>query len=76
MAQLIVRNIEDALVATLKKEAARHGPSAEAEHREILRKALREGPRRSLKQHLQQMPNVVDDADLEIPRKRSRPVKL
>jgi plasmid stability protein len=47
MAQLIVRNLDDELVARLKKRAAEHGRSAEAEHREILRLALIEEPRRS-----------------------------
>ena len=37
---LNVRNIDDDLVARLKRRAARHGRSAEAEHREILRQAL------------------------------------
>jgi antitoxin FitA len=37
---LQVRNLEDDLVARLKRRAARHGRSAEAEHREILRQAL------------------------------------
>ena len=37
---LHVRNIEDELIARLKRRAARHGRSAEAEHREILRQAL------------------------------------
>jgi plasmid stability protein len=40
MASLVVRNIEDELVARLKRRAATHGRSAEAEHREILRQAL------------------------------------
>lgn len=40
MAQLIVRNIEAAVVQQLKRNAAEHGRSAEEEHREILRKAL------------------------------------
>jgi plasmid stability protein len=35
-----VRNLDDALIARLKRRAARHGRSAEAEHREILRQAL------------------------------------
>lgn len=47
MAQLIVRNLDDELVARLKRRAAEHGRSAEAEHREILRQALIEEPRRS-----------------------------
>jgi plasmid stability protein len=37
---LHVRNLDDDLVARLKRRAARHGRSAEAEHREILRQAL------------------------------------
>lgn len=40
MAQLIVRNIEAAVVRQLKRNAAEHGRSAEEEHREILRNAL------------------------------------
>jgi len=39
-ASLHVRNLDDDLVARLKRRAARHGRSAEAEHREILRQAL------------------------------------
>lgn len=50
MAQLIVRNLDDELVARLKRRAAAHGRSAEAEHREILRQALEEEPRRSFKE--------------------------
>jgi antitoxin FitA len=37
---LHVRNLDDDLIARLKQRAARHGRSAEAEHREILRQAL------------------------------------
>lgn len=40
MSQLTVRNVSAQLVRTLKKRAAEHGRSAEAEHREILRQAL------------------------------------
>jgi plasmid stability protein len=50
MAQLIVRNIDDELVTLLKRRAAEHGRSAEAEHREILRQVLKEEPRRSFKE--------------------------
>ncbi len=41
MAQLIVRGLDDDLVRTLKVRAARHGRSAEAEHRAILESVLR-----------------------------------
>ena len=38
--ELHVRNLDDDLIARLKRRAARHGRSTEAEHREILRQAL------------------------------------
>jgi plasmid stability protein len=37
---LHVRNLDDDLIARLKRRAARHGRSTEAEHREILRQTL------------------------------------
>ena len=37
---LNVRNLDDELIARLKRRAAHHGRSTEAEHREILRQAL------------------------------------
>jgi antitoxin FitA len=37
---LHVRNLDAELIARLKRRAARHGRSAEAEHRDILRQAL------------------------------------
>jgi plasmid stability protein len=37
---LHVRNLDDDLIVKLKRRAARHGRSTEAEHREILRQAL------------------------------------
>ncbi len=37
---LHVRNLDADLIVRLKRRAARHGRSAEAEHREILRQAL------------------------------------
>lgn len=42
MVQLTVRNVDDEVVRALKQRAARHGRSAEAEHRDILRKSLLE----------------------------------
>ncbi len=44
---LHVRNLDDDLVARLNRRAARHGRSAEAEHREILRQALSVEPESS-----------------------------
>lgn len=40
MAQLIVRNLDDGVVRTLKMRAAANNRSAEAEHRAILEKTL------------------------------------
>ncbi len=76
MAQLIVRNLEDAVVEALKREAARHGQSAEAEHRDILRRHLLRTRGRSLKTHLLAMPDVGDDRDFDIDRPAARRVDL
>lgn len=40
MASLLVRKLEPELVERLKRRAAEHGRSVEAEHRELLRTAL------------------------------------
>ena len=76
MAQLVVRNLDEELVKELKVRAARHGRSAEAEHREILRDALVPRPRQSLKEYLRAMPDVGEDSDFERSRDLGRPVEL
>ena len=69
MRQLIVRNVAEDIVLALKRRAARHGRSAEAEHREILRAALREDQdRASLKAVLASMPDIGEDLDFLVPR--------
>jgi plasmid stability protein len=40
MGQLTVRKVDDEIIRRLKIQAAEHGRSAEAEHREILKRAL------------------------------------
>jgi plasmid stability protein len=65
MANLIVRNIDEAIVLALKKQAGQHGISAEAEHRKILEQVLLQPPRKSLAEVLRQIPNVGNDADFE-----------
>jgi plasmid stability protein len=62
---LIVRNVDEALVLALKQAAAAHGRSAEAEHREILRAALQRPRRRSVAEVLASMPDVGEDADFD-----------
>ncbi|WP_323004565.1 FitA-like ribbon-helix-helix domain-containing protein [Denitromonas sp.] len=60
---LVVRNVEPEVAHALKEAAARHGRSAEAEHREILRAALARPARRSFKDVLASMPDVGSDED-------------
>lgn len=76
MNQLIVRNLEEEVVRELKLRAARHGRSAEAEHREILREALLGKPKRSLKDLLLAIPAAGEDADFERNPDRGRDVEL
>jgi antitoxin FitA len=59
MAQLIVRNLPADLVAALKQRAAKLNRSAEQEHREILKAALRVPKRRPLTA----IPDVGEDSD-------------
>ena len=76
MAQLLVRNIEEAVVRKLKQKAAKDGVSMEEEHRRILRESLLKNakPKMSFKDFLLTMPNVGDDSIFE--RKRSIPRKV
>ena len=78
MAQLVVRNIEEAVVRALRLRAAARGVSAEAEHRAILRKALlaKKGKRASFKSALVSLPDVGTDEDFAIDRDLDRPDEL
>ena len=72
MAQLIVRELDEAVVRALKVRAAKKGVSAEAEHRAILREVLLRQSSRSFKKALLAMPNVGKDADFAIDRNLDR----
>ncbi|HEY3348239.1 MAG TPA: Arc family DNA-binding protein [Thermoanaerobaculia bacterium] len=73
MAQLLVRDLPEAVVRSLKVRAAKHGRSAEAEHRRILEEALlRNGPRGTFKEWLLAMPVGGTDADFARPRGRAQ----
>ena len=65
MANLVVRNLDERIVMALKKSAARHNRSAEAEHRAILEKALLKTKRKTFTEVLAAMPNVGQDTDFE-----------
>ncbi len=63
MATLNVRDLDDALVRVLKQRAARHGCSAEAEHRRILEESLRRPPKRGFAEVLASMPDAGREED-------------
>jgi plasmid stability protein len=64
MAQLLVRNLDPALVVSLRRRALEHGVSAEEEHRRILAAALAGDSKefnRSFADHLMSLDGRVDD---------------
>jgi antitoxin FitA len=63
MANLIVRNVDEAIANALKVQASQHGISAEAEHRRILAQALLHPQKKSFYEALRQIPDVGTDAD-------------
>jgi len=75
VAQLIVRNIPKAVVEALKRRAAHHGRSAEAEHRALLEATLSRKRRGTLKAHLLSIPEG-EDSDFEIERDVAPRVEL
>jgi antitoxin FitA len=77
MAELIIHDIDEELVRELESRAARNGVSVEEQHRRILRAALHPiVHQKSLKEHLQQMPDVGEDEDFERIRDYGRPLDL
>jgi plasmid stability protein len=72
MAQLLVRDLEDAVVQALKQKAAEEGTSVEEAHRRILRLALlSQKPKKDFKEFLLEMPEAGDDYIFD--RRRSQP---
>ncbi len=65
MANLVVRNLDQRIVDTLKQRAVKHGRSAEAEHRAILESALLGPRKKSFAEILTAMPNVGCDDDFK-----------
>lgn len=65
MANLLVRNVDDTIVQSLREQAVANGRSAEAEHRAILAEALGRPKRRTFAQVLLSMPEVGEDADFQ-----------
>ena len=65
MTRLLVRDLPPEVVVALKRRAARHGCSVEAEHREILKAALIGPMKKTFAQVLAAIPNVGEDADFQ-----------
>jgi plasmid stability protein len=63
MANLIVRNLDSRIVDALKQRAARHGRSAEAEHRALLEEVLVKPRCKTFAEVLQNMPEAGKDED-------------
>ena len=66
MPQLIVRNLDDILIDRLKKRAALHGRSVEAEHRAILQSVLLDEAPGNFKECLLSLADL--DVELEVER--------
>lgn len=62
---LIVRDVDQEVLKSLKEQAARNGRSVAAEHRAILRAALARPRKRPFSEVLASIPNVGLDSDFE-----------
>lgn len=71
MANLMVRNVDDAVVKALKARAGMDGLSAEAEHRKILEEVLLKPKKKSLVDVLVVIPDVGRDEDFTRIQERS-----
>jgi antitoxin FitA len=65
MANLMVRNVDAAVVDALKALAGKRGTSAEAEHRRILAEALHKPKKKTFAQVLSTIPPVGKDSDFQ-----------
>jgi plasmid stability protein len=65
MTDLILRNVDDAIVQASKVRAGLDGISAEAEHRKILDRALLHPAKKSFADALRSIPEVGKDSDFE-----------
>jgi plasmid stability protein len=77
MAQLLVRDLEDAVVHALRQKAAEEGTSVEEAHRRILRLALlSKKSKKSFKEFLLEMPGGGDESIFDRHRSQPREVLL
>jgi len=73
MATLTIRNVDDALKARLRIEAAQHGHSMEEEVRSILRQALSKPAERGLGNRIHQRFAEAGGLDIELPERNTPP---
>jgi plasmid stability protein len=62
----VVRNVDEEVTLASTQRTASHGPSAEAEYREILNNPVQKPRRRPLADVLASMPDVGKDADFDV----------
>lgn len=65
MADLILRNVDDAIVQALKERAGRNGLSTETEHLKIMKCALLLPAKKSFMNVLCSIPEAGKDSDFE-----------
>jgi plasmid stability protein len=73
MSQLLVRNIEPALVRKLRRQAASAGISMEEAHRRLLRKALLDGEAGAEQDFLTYLQSIPGGGSIEFPRATDKP---
>ena len=77
MPQILIRQLDDAIVRKLRAKAAAEGVSAEEEARRILRRSLiGEVPEMPMLEFLRTMPDANDDAIFDRPKHRQRKIEL
>ncbi|CAN5571713.1 hypothetical protein BH18VER1_BH18VER1_07460 [soil metagenome] len=77
MAQILIRQLDEAIVRKLRTKAAAEGVSAEEEARRILRRSLLgEVPDTSMISFLRTMPGGVEDDLFKRPKTKQRRVQL
>lgn len=65
MSKLSAKKLDPEIVQVLKRRAARHGHSSEAEHRDILEKILLVPKKKSFPHVSASIPHVGEDTDFE-----------
>ncbi len=73
MAQLLVRNLETAVVQKLRSRAARQGVSVEEAHRRLLRSALLSDSPSPRAKFIEYLRSIPPEETIEFPRAKDLP---